>query len=51
MSNVEVLRVSALLWCFGWWSMPVAVRAQMLPRPVPAKLLGKTVFLSNAGGG
>jgi len=31
--------------------MPGAMRAQMLPQPAPfpAKLLGKTVFLSNAG--
>ena len=50
MSNVKVLR-AVLCLVFAAVLMPGAMRAQMLPQPAPfpAKLLGKTVFLSNAG--
>jgi hypothetical protein len=50
MSRVKMFR-AMLLMGFGVMFLPLAVRGQMLPQPgpVPAKLLGKTVFLSNAG--
>ena len=48
MPRVKMFRAMLM---FGVMWMPVAMRAQVLPQPapIPAKLLGKTVFLSNAG--
>jgi hypothetical protein len=50
MSRIKMIR-GMLVIVFGLMVMPIAVRAQALPQPapIPAKLLGKTVFLSNAG--
>ena len=50
MSKVKALR-GVLCVVFAVGLMPVATRAQVLPQPapIPAKLMGKTVFLSNAG--
>jgi hypothetical protein len=50
MSRVKKLCAVGVMG-FGVVLLPVAMRAQVLPQPapVPAKLLGKTVFLSNAG--
>ena len=47
---VKTLR-AGLVVVFGTMLMPVATRAQALPQPapVPAKLMAKMVFLSNAG--
>jgi hypothetical protein len=50
MSNRKVLR--GMLWVvLGAVLLPVGARAQVLPQPapIPAKLMAKTVFLSNAG--
>ena len=44
--------VRKMLWMvLGAMLLPVGMRGQALPppAPIPAKLLGKTVFLSNAG--
>jgi len=50
MSRVKMFR-AMLVMAFGLMVMPHAARAQALPQPapVPAKLMGKSVFLSNAG--
>lgn len=50
MSNGKLFR-GTLCLVFAVGLVPIAARAQMLPQPapVPAKLMGKKVFLSNAG--
>jgi hypothetical protein len=50
MSRVKIFR-AMLAMVFGLMVMPLSARAQVLPQPapVPAKLMGKSVFLSNAG--
>jgi hypothetical protein len=50
MSRVKMLR-AVLVIGVGVMLLPLGLRAQVLPQtaPIPAKLLGKTVFLSNAG--
>jgi hypothetical protein len=50
MSRVKIFRAMLVLM-FAGMLMPVAMRAQVLPQPapIPAKLLAKNVFLSNAG--
>ncbi|HSY36877.1 MAG TPA: hypothetical protein VK814_14070 [Acidobacteriaceae bacterium] len=50
MSNVKLCR-RMLLMVVGVLLLAVGMRAQVLPQPapLPAKLMGKTIFLSNAG--